>query len=130
MKWKAEDLIASRIDRIVAQLDQMRALSSDIEAAAVISIEGLTVASSVGDEIDEARLGAMSAAMLALGERIAAELGRGTLDEVMIKGDAGYAVLMPLDENSVLCALAGEEAKLGLIYLDMRRALMELRALQ
>lgn len=130
MKWKAEDLIASRIDRIVAQLDQMRALSSDIEAAAVISIEGLTVASSVGDEIDEARLGAMSAAMLALGERIAAELGRGTLDEVMIKGDAGYAVLMPLDENSVLCALASEEAKLGLIYLDMRRALMELRALQ
>ena len=130
MKWKAEDLIASRIDRIVAQLDRMRALSSDIEAAAVISIEGLTVASSVGDEINEARLGAMSAAMLALGERIAAELGRGTLDEVMIKGDAGYAVLMPLDENSVLCALAGEEAKLGLIYLDMRRALMELRALQ
>ena len=130
MKWKAEDLIASRIDRIVAQLDQMRALSSDIEAAAVISIEGLTVASSVGDEISEERLGAMSAAMLALGERIAAELGRGTLDEVMIKGDAGYAVLMPLDENSVLCALAGEEAKLGLIYLDMRRALMELRALQ
>ncbi len=123
-------MIASRIDRIVAQLERMRALSSDIEAAAVISIEGLTVASSIGDEVDEERLGAMSAAMQALGERIADELGRGTLDQVMIQGDAGYALLMPLDENSVLCALAGQEAKLGLVYLDMRRALTTLRELR
>ena len=123
-------MIASRIDRIVAQLERIRALSSDIEAAAVISIEGLTVASSIGDEVDEERLGAMSAAMQALGERIADELGRGTLDQVMIQGDAGYALLMPLDENSVLCALAGQEAKLGLVYLDMRRALTALRELR
>ena len=130
MRWKVDGLIASRTDRIVAQLERMRTLSSDIEAAAVISIEGLTVASSIGDEINEERLGAMSAAMLALGERIADELGRGALDQVMIQGDAGYAVLMPLDENTVLCALAGEEAKLGLVYLDMRRALTALRKLR
>ena len=127
---KAEALIASRTEGIVAHLERLRADSSDIEAAAVISIEGLTLASSIGDEIDEERLAAMSAGMLALGERIAAELERGSLDQVLIQGDAGYAVLMPLDENSVLCALAGVEATLGLIYLDMRRALSALRALR
>lgn len=123
-------MIASRTDGIVTQLDRLRALSLDVEAAAVISIEGLTVASSLSDDIDEERLAAMSAAMLALGERIAAELRRGALDQVMIQGDAGYAVLMPLDERSVLCALAGNDAKLGLVFLDMRRALTALRALR
>ena len=127
---RLNQLIASRTDGIVAELDRLRTRSSDIEAAAVISIEGLAVATSSGDEVDEERLGAMSAAMLALGERISAELGRGTLDQVLIQGDAGYAVLMPLDENSVLCALAGEEAKLGLVYLDLQRALSAVRALR
>lgn len=81
------------------------------------------------EELDEERLGSMSAAMLALGERIAQELGRGSLDQVTIEGEAGYAVLMTMDDNSVLCALAGDEAKLGLLYHDMRRALRQMRAL-
>jgi len=122
-------LIASRTDRITKQLDRLRALSPDIDGVAFVSIEGLIIASSIAEELDGERLGAMSAAMLALGERIAAELGRGALDQVMIKGEAGYAVLMTVDETSVFCVLAGEEAKLGLVYLDMQRALSELRAL-
>ncbi len=122
-------MIASRTDRITKQLDRLRALSPDIDGVAFVSIEGLIIASSIAEELDGERLGAMSAAMLALGERIAAELGRGALDQVMIKGEAGYAVLMTVDETSVFCVLAGEEAKLGLVYLDMQRALSELRAL-
>lgn len=122
-------MIASGTDHITRQLDSLRAKSPDVDALAVISIEGLPLAVSLAEQLDEERLGAMSAAMLALGERIAHELGRGALEQVMIQGDAGYAVLMTLDENSVLCALASDEAKLGLVYVDMRRALSELRAL-
>jgi predicted regulator of Ras-like GTPase activity (Roadblock/LC7/MglB family) len=60
--------------------------------------------------------------MLSLGERIASELGRGSLEQVYIKGQQGYVILMAVGEEAVLTALAREQAKLGLIFLDMRRA--------
>jgi len=63
----------------------------------------------------------MSAAMLSLGERIASELGRGSLEQVYIKGSNGYVLLMSVAENAVLTALARENAKLGLLLLDMHR---------
>lgn len=115
---------------VVEQLDRLRAFSSDIDAIALISSEGLIIASSGAEDPGDDRLGAMSAAMLALGERIAMELGRGRLEQVMIKGDGGYALLMAVDENAVLCALAGDEAKLGLVVLDMRRALSAMAGAQ
>jgi hypothetical protein len=64
--------------------------------------------------------------MLSLGERIASELGRGSLEQVYIKGEKGYVVLMSVGEDAVLTALAREQAKLGLILLDMRRAAEDL----
>ena len=67
----------------------------------------------------------MSAAMLSLGERIASELGRGVLDQVYIRGDSGYVILMSVgiadEAEAVLTVLARKNAKLGLIFLDMRR---------
>ncbi len=64
----------------------------------------------------------MSAAMLSLGERISGELGRGDLDEVYIHGDSGYVLLMSVGRDAVLTVLAREQAKLGLVLLEMRRA--------
>jgi predicted regulator of Ras-like GTPase activity (Roadblock/LC7/MglB family) len=79
--------------------------------------------------VEEDRVAAMSAAMLSLGERIATELGRGTLDQVYIKGAGGFVVLMSVGEEAVLTVLAREQAKLGLLFLDMRRATQDLATL-
>ncbi len=68
----------------------------------------------------------MSAAMLSLGERIASELGRGSLEQVYIRGVNGYVLLMSVGEEAVLTAMARKQAKLGLILLDMRRAAEDL----
>lgn len=67
--------------------------------------------------------------MLSLGERIAGELGRGSLDQVYIRGEKGYIVLMSIGAEAVLTALAREKAKLGLIFQDMRRATEDLKKL-
>ena len=71
----------------------------------------------------------MSAAMLSLGERIAAELGRGFLEQVYVKGDLGYVILMNVGEEAVLTVLAHSRAKLGLVFLEMRRAVAQLAQL-
>jgi len=112
----------SRSQLMVDRLRDLQASSPDIEASAVVSVDGLSIASALPQGVEEDRVSAMSAAMLSLGERIATELGRGRLEQVFIKGEKGYVILMSVGEEAVLTALAREQAKLGLIFLDMRRA--------
>ena len=111
---------------MVGRLRDLQASSPDIEASAVVSVDGLSIASALPQEVEEDRVSAMSAAMLSLGERIANELGRGVLEQVYIKGEQGYVILMSVGEEAVLTALAREDAKLGLVFLEMRRAAQDL----
>lgn len=122
-------MIGLNTERIEERLDALRAMSPELEAAALIGVEGLTIAASSAEEADDEVLAAMTAAMLALGERIASELGRGHLEQVLIKGEKGYVLLMGVDERAVLTALAGAEAKLGLLFLELRRAVEAVRPL-
>ena len=116
----------TRTQQMVDRLRDLQASSPDIEASAVVSVDGLSIASALPREVEEDRVSAMSAAMLSLGERIAGELGRGSLEQVYIKGQNGYVILMAVGHEAVLTALAGEQAKLGLVFLDMRRAAEDL----
>lgn len=122
-------LSKSRTQQMVDRLRELQASSPDIEASAVVSVDGLSIASALPQGVEEDRVSAMSAAMLSLGERIATELGRGSLEQVYVKGEKGYVVLMSVGEEAVLTALAREQAKLGLILLDMRRAAEDLSKL-
>lgn len=124
-----ESLSKTRAQLMVERLRDLQASSPDIEASAVVSVDGLIIASALPQGVEEDRVSAMSAAMLSLGERIATELGRGQLDQVYIKGEQGYVILMSVGEEAVLTALAREQAKLGLIFLDMRRAAADLTKL-
>ena len=116
----------SRSEKMVKSLRAMQTSAPDIEASAVVSVDGLIMASALPVEVEEDRVSAMSAAMLSLGERIAGELGRGGLDQVYIKGDNGFIMLTAIGDEAVLTALARQKAKLGLIFLEMRRAAEEL----
>jgi len=112
----------SRSELMVESLRAMQTAAPDIEASAVVSVDGLIMASALPVDVEEDRVSAMSAAMLSLGERIAGELGRGGLDQVYIRGDNGFIVLSAIGDEAVLTALARQKAKLGLIFLEMRRA--------
>ena len=112
----------SRSDQLVERLRSMQAAAPDIEASAIVSVDGLIMASALQQGVEEDRVSAMSAAMLSLGERISGELGRGGLEQVYIKGDTGSIVLTSVGQEAVLTALARQDAKLGLIFLEMRRA--------
>ena len=119
----------SRTEQMVDRLRDLRVSTPDIEASAVVSVDGLIIASDLPADVEEDRVSAMSAAMLSLGERIAGELGRGMLDQVYIRGDNGYVILMSVGEEAVLTSLARQDAKLGLVFLDMRRAAADLARL-
>ena len=115
-------MATSRAEEMVKRLREMQAATPEIEASAVVSVDGLTIASALPADVEEDRVSAMSAAMLSLGERIATELNRGELDQVYIHGDNGYVILSSIGTEAVLTAMAKEKAKLGLVFLEMRRA--------
>jgi predicted regulator of Ras-like GTPase activity (Roadblock/LC7/MglB family) len=114
---------------MVDRLRDLQAGTPDIEASAVVSVDGLIMASSLPSGVDEDRISAMSAAMLSLGDRIASELSRGNLEQVYIRGSEGFIVLMAVGEDAVLTLLARKSAKLGLIFLDMGRGVDDLKRL-
>jgi predicted regulator of Ras-like GTPase activity (Roadblock/LC7/MglB family) len=119
----------SRSDQMVERLRSMQAAAPDIEASAVVSVDGLIMASALQQGVEEDRVSAMSAAMLSLGERISNELGRAGLEQVYIKGSTGAIVLTSVGDEAVLTALARQDAKLGMIFLEMRRAAEDLTKL-
>jgi len=119
----------SRTDQMVARLREMQISTPDIEASAVVSVDGLIMASSLPGGIEEDRVAAMSAAMLSLGERIATELGRKELEQVYIHGDKGHVFVIAVGQEAVLTVLCREQAKTGMVLLDMKRAVAELAKL-
>ncbi|NTU75167.1 MAG: hypothetical protein HGA86_03505 [Anaerolineaceae bacterium] len=112
----------SRADQMVDRLRSLQAAAPDIDASAVVSVDGLIMASALQQGVEEDRVSAMSAAMLSLGEQIGKEMGRGALEQIHIKGENGYIVLMSVGEEAVLTSLICPQAKLGVLFLDMRHA--------
>jgi len=121
--------MASRTESMTKILKELQKGTPDIEASAIVSVDGLIMASALPQDVEEDRVAAMSAAMLSLGERTAQELNRGKLDQVFIRGVDGYVLLMNAGEDAVLTTLVTKDAKLGLIFLDMKRAVDDLEKL-
>jgi uncharacterized protein len=106
--------MASRTAEIERHLKALQMNTPDIEASAVVSVDGLLMASTLPAAVAEKRVAALSAAMHSLGKRLASELKRGVLDQVCVRGEEGYGVLVSIGEKAVLTAVALCRAKLGL----------------
>lgn len=119
----------SRAEELNRILRQLLSGTPEVEASALISEDGLMIASALPQHIDEVRVAGMSSTLIALGTRAATELQRGPVEQVLIRGDQGYAVLMAAAQGTMLLVIATREAKLGLIFLDMSKTVKEIARL-
>ncbi len=119
----------NRGDEIHRVLHALVNSSPDVEGAALVTLDGLALASALPSGTDEDRVSAMAAAALSMGARTAAELKRGTLEQVYVKGNAGYVVLMHAGEETVLETISSSDARLGLLLYEMKLAAKELATL-
>jgi len=93
----------------------------EVKAAAIVSVEGLPIASALPQGVDETRIAAMTAALLSLAERAALELNKGEFEQVYVKGSSGYLLVLSAGQNAVLTVSTTKDVRLGLIFLDCRR---------
>jgi predicted regulator of Ras-like GTPase activity (Roadblock/LC7/MglB family) len=122
-------MVVGLSEQLETLLRQAQGSVPGLEASALVSMDGLIIVSSLPPEIEEDRVAAMTAAMLGLGERTADELGRGMLDQIYIKGPNGYVLIMAAGDNAVLTAIAGPEAKLGLLLVYLKKVIRQIEEL-
>ena len=116
-------------EKLNAVLQNFISGTTGVQGAAIVTPDGLPMATLLPDEMDEERAAAMSAAMLSLGERIGSELARGSIDRIFVQGEKGYGILTSCGEDAVFLVLANESAKQGLLMLEIKRAVSELMLL-
>jgi predicted regulator of Ras-like GTPase activity (Roadblock/LC7/MglB family) len=107
-------------------LRALRGTSPDIIGAAVVSIDGFIVASVLPSEIDEELVSGMAAAMLGVAEKISSELMTSSMEQVYVRSEKGYVVINAVGSESVLVVLTTKEAKLGLVFIEVKRRCADL----
>ena len=103
----------------------LRALSGDIDSCAVLSSEGELIYSSSGSQGDRERTSAMLVALANLAERIAVESGKDQADQVRVKTETGYLLMVRMEKGGTLVASTGPDARVGLALYDMRNSRSE-----
>lgn len=121
--------MAINVEKLTTVLQNFVTGTTDVQGAALVTPDGLPLAATLPGGMDEERVSAMSAAMLSLGERIGSELGRGGIDRIFVEGDKGYGILTNCSEDAVFLVLADKAAKQGVVMLEIKRAVAELKLL-
>jgi len=108
--------------RLEGLLGDLRALSGEIEAAAVLGKDGGLLAATIPPGVDRERFGAMLHALSGLARRAAREGSGAGFSRARIKGEGGHVLLVGLSDGGTLAATTGPEARVGLVLYDMRSA--------
>jgi uncharacterized protein len=118
--------MSAKSERINEVLRGVRASSPEVIGACVVSSEGFIIASVVPTEIDEDLIGGMAASLLGVGERIATELMRSQMEQVYVRSPKGYVIVNAVGTDASIVLLVTREAKLGLVFLELKRTVAEL----
>lgn len=121
-----------RVEILEEILRRLHKTVSGLHGTVVVSIEGFVVASYSGDgrargsnPVDSPQVAAMSAAMIALAERVLGRLARGEIDRILLDGTEGGIVVVPAGSEAALATMVSKDAKLGLVMHELRRAANE-----
>ena len=120
-------LSESRVERVEAELAELRADVPEVLGAAVVSAEGFLLASTLPRDADEELISAMAATLLGAGERVAWKILGGDLTQALVRGRLGWLVLCAIGRDAALAALATPDARVGVVLLEAKRHAARLR---
>lgn len=115
--------IATQLDIILNDFERN---VPHVQATAVVSTDGLVIASRLPAEVEEDRIGAMGAAILSISARSGEELERGEIARVLIEGSEGYILIRSVGEFAILVALVERDVRLGLLFYEAKKCIQSL----
>ncbi len=119
--------MATRVEQLNSALRKLRSTSPDVQGAAVVSVDGFIIASDVHADLDEELVAGIASAAIGVGNRVTQELLSAELEQAFFRSATGFVILQAIDDDSTLVVLTGRQAKLGLIFIDVRRAVETIR---
>ena len=114
-------------DQLDAVLSEFERNVPHVDATAVISTDGLVIASRLPAQVEEDRVGAMGAAILSISTRSGDELDRGNMVRVLIEGTNGYLLLRSIGDVAILVALSDKNVRLGMLFYECKQCVEKLR---
>lgn len=109
------------MEKIEELLNQLIRKVPQIRAAAVVNTEGIVIASVLEGNISEENFGAMSAALLGLGDSVLSEVKGGKLSEIYVKGNEKMILLSKISKDQLLSLSISSDAPLGLLLVEVRK---------
>lgn len=114
----------SRSDLLQEALDQLiRTNLADITGAAVMTTDGMLLASRIGADValgNPDRTAAIAATVMGVTSRVVGELKMGRTEETIVRAEGGYLLIMPVNAQIILTLMLRTGANLGLARIDAR----------
>ncbi|MFW9984964.1 MAG: roadblock/LC7 domain-containing protein [Candidatus Odinarchaeota archaeon] len=120
------DLPEDPMEAIMQILREAEQSVDGIRGVAVVSTDGLPMASAVDANIGEAELAALASSMLSIGSTAIDNLRKGELDSIYVKCDKGYILLRYSGPLAVVLFITEENARLGPLLLELKRTAQRL----
>ena len=111
----------SRQSDYMALVRQLRENVPDISGAMIATVDGLAICTDF-PESEAARIAAMGASSIGLGNRISETTDLGALTQMMIEGKSELLIIYMAGPGAVLALRAPIRANLGLIRLEGPKA--------
>ena len=111
----------SKQEEFTRLIRELRDNVPDITGVLVATVDGLAIGSDFQED-EAARVAAMAASSVGLGNRITKTAELGTMKDMMIEGREGMLILYMAGNSGVLAVRAPERSNLGLIRLEGPKA--------
>lgn len=108
---------------------RLQSTLSDVQGVAVVTGDGLPLATVLDNGADPDRFGAMCASLLALAAQAAQEIDRGRLRQVLIEGEEGTMLIVRAGDETVLAVAAGQSINTGRLFLEARKVAGDVSAI-
>ncbi len=111
----------SKQEEFTRLIRELRENVPDITGVLVATVDGLAIGSDFQED-EAARVAAMAASSIGLGNRITKTAEIGAMKDMMIEGREGMLILYMAGSSGVLAIRAPERSNLGLIRLEGPKA--------
>lgn len=118
------------LDELMKALEQLES-STDLEGTAIVSKNGLRIASSETTDVVGDIYSASPATLISLGEKISQSLQQGELRDAVIRGAKGYTIILvgDADNDFMLFTRCKKGYKLGYYFHKIRKSFRDIEPL-
>ncbi|HOK18086.1 MAG TPA: roadblock/LC7 domain-containing protein [Caldisericia bacterium] len=114
------------VNLIKEKFNKLMENDKTVESLILISKDGLPISSTLSME-EEEKIAALSASLVMLGERAIEDFKKGEFEEIFARGNEGYIFIYNISQNIALLGILTNEAKLGLIRLEFKNLVNDLK---